>query len=168
MHDGVNLYNRFRTRRAAVISGPFAERTFDLFRSRHALAFEDNFRRGRNRQTREFTTDHFNRLALDTANEIVLTEAVRHLERAGQKNQRIMTYRNRHFERLAASERLVPVNAPMPSRRDIKADSVLVMNHYPRRPEIGPAFLRIMCDVDTSRANVSSAVQFEPPRCRES
>src|SRR6516225_6862581 len=168
MHDGVNLYNRLRTRRAAVISRPFAERTFDLFWSRNALAFENDFRRGRNRQTREFPMDHVNGLALNTANEVVLTDTVRHLERASQKNQRIMTYGNRYFERLAASERLVPVNAPVPPWRDIKADSVLVMNHHPRRAEIGPAFLRIMRDVDASRPNVSSAVQFEPPRRRES
>src|SRR6476646_3125646 len=168
MHHGGNLYNRLRTRRAAVISSPFAERTFDLFRSPHALAFQDDFRRGRNRQTGEFTADHVHGLALNTADKVVLTDSVRHLEGAGQKNQRIVADGNRYLEGFASGKCLVPMNSPMPSRRDIEADGVLVMNHHTRTAEIGPAFFGIMCDVYASRADVPAAVQFKPPRRRES
>jgi hypothetical protein len=74
---------------------------------------------------------------------------------------------NRDLERLAARERLVAMNAAVPPGSDIKPDRVLIMNHYPCRAEVGPAFLRIVGDVDATRADISAAVQFEPARCRE-
>ena len=167
MHHVVNFDDRLRPRRTAVISCPFAERPFDFFRSRHAFAFQNNFRRGGNRQAGEFAANDVHWLALNAADEIVLANSVRHFERAGEKDQRIMSHRDRNFERLAARERFVAMNAAVASRRDIETDGVLVMNHHPRRAQVGPAFFRIVGNIDAAGADIPAAVELEPARRRE-
>ncbi len=74
---------------------------------------------------------------------------------------------NRHFERLAARERLVAMNAAMAARRDVKADGILVVDHHPRRAEIGPALFGIVGNIDAAGADIPPAVKFEPARRRE-
>src|SRR5919106_2694966 len=124
MHDRVNSHDRFGTRRAAVVSGQFAEGTFDLFRSWKAFPFQNNFRCCRNRQTGEFSANDVDGFALNAADEVVLANAVGYFERAGEKDQRVMPHGDRHFEWLSARERLVAMDPAVAPRSDIKADSV--------------------------------------------
>ena len=86
--------------------------------------------------------NHVHRLALNAADEIVLADAVRHFEGAGEKDQRIVSHGDRDFERFAARERLVAMNPAVPSRRDIESDGVFIVDHHPRRAQDWSSLLR--------------------------
>src|SRR4030095_8373022 len=65
-------------------------------------------------------------------------------------------------------ESLVAVDGAVSTWRDIEAHRVLIVNHDAGRAQIGPAFFRIMGDIDAAGPDVPSTVQLKPARRRKS
>src|SRR5262249_52963735 len=158
---------RLRPGRARVIARPFAERPFVAHVVRRRLAFDDDFGVSRNRQAGVFAFNDLDGETLNAADPVVFAHAIRHFETAGQIDQWVLPERYRDFARLASGEILLAHDAALLAGRDVEAERVFVVNHDAVSSEVDPAFIRVACDVNRARADVTPAVELVPLRRRE-
>ena len=150
-----------------VISRPLPKGTFNSRIIEMNVAFDDDFRVCRNRQTGVLAFDHFERFSSDAANEFIFRHAIRHLDTAGQKSQRIVTERHSDLEWLAAGGIFFSLDAAVLAGRDVKSHGVLVMNHHPISAVVHPTFIRVARNIDTTGSDVPSTVLIVPQRSRK-
>src|SRR5205807_3358515 len=111
--DGLNLEDRLRARARGVIAGPLAERTLGRALVVMEEPREHDLRGSRHRQTGDRLSDDLVRLATDPAGPVVLTDALRHLERRRDEKQRVDAADNQDWARRLALEVRVAELPPM-------------------------------------------------------
>src|SRR5581483_10410054 len=118
---------------AGVVAGPLAERSLDARLAGH-------------------------RLSAHAARPGVLALPLRHVNRRGQEQQRVVAERDRHWARLAGVEVLLPVHAPVLAGRDEESKVLLVVQHHAVGAGVHPAGLAVARDVQVRGADVPAAV----------
>src|SRR5688500_14130030 len=96
-----------------VIASPLAEWTFLAGLAGIGEALDDDLCVRRVRQTGDLALDHVDRLALDAADVVVLTDTRGHLDGRAEEERWVMAEGHHHRHRLAAREVGVAHDAPV-------------------------------------------------------
>src|SRR5207244_10841422 len=107
------------------------------------------------RSTRVLAFDYLHRVSLQASHPVVLGNAVRNFNAAGQVEQRILSKGNRDLAGQALGKILLTHDAALLAGRDIEAEGIAVMNHDPISAEIDPALVRMTRTVYPAGAHIS-------------
>ena len=149
-----------------VVAHPLAERAFLPHLAGHGLALEHDLGIGGDRKTGIGPTDHVDRLAAQTAGDIVFADLPQRRRRQHEQ-QRVLPAHDRDLHRLATLEILVAMDAAVLALGDLAADGVAVVDLRAVGAEVEPAIVGILGDDAAGGADVARLVLLVMQRHRE-